>query len=136
MVESVFAQITVDHQVQLVQQEIGPPAPGEVQVKALYSTISAGTESELIAGHILPLPQPLGYSLCGEITQIGEAVRGFCVGDKVVATTTHAKVQNLDHRMLAKVPSGCPADAAAFFNLAHTHCTEYGVLTLHWASPA
>jgi 2-desacetyl-2-hydroxyethyl bacteriochlorophyllide A dehydrogenase len=62
------------------------PGPGEVRVKVAYGGI-CGTDYHIYLGHMdkrIKTPQVIGHEMSGEIAEIGEEVRGFKVGDKVV----------------------------------------------------
>jgi 3-hydroxyethyl bacteriochlorophyllide a dehydrogenase len=64
-------------------REIGPE---EVLIKTQYTSISAGTERLLMAGHLvemanLPFPCIPGYETVGEIVEVGEAVSPNYVGE-------------------------------------------------------
>jgi 2-desacetyl-2-hydroxyethyl bacteriochlorophyllide A dehydrogenase len=120
MLTTHIAQITSPGQVSFYTEDVGAPDPGQVLLQALYSTLSPGTEYDLMAGQILPLPQKLGYSLAAKVVDVGKGVESIKVGDKVVATAAHASYQLLDWRALTPVPEGVDLQQAAFFNLAHT----------------
>jgi (R,R)-butanediol dehydrogenase/meso-butanediol dehydrogenase/diacetyl reductase len=62
------------------------PAPGQVKLKVAYAGI-CGTDNHIYLGHMdnrLKLPQVIGHEMSGEIVEIGEGVKGFKAGDKVV----------------------------------------------------
>lgn len=101
-------------------KEIGLPGPGQVLVEAQYSSISPGTEYNLMAGNILPLPQNMGYSMIARIAEVGEGVTDYKVGDLIAATATHASHQILNEYELTPVPEGIDMEQAAFFILTHT----------------
>ena len=63
-----------------------PPGPGQVRLKVAYSGI-CGTDFHVYLGHMdqrIKMPQVIGHEMSGAIAEIGEAVEGFKVGDKVV----------------------------------------------------
>ncbi len=65
--------------------EVGP---GQILLETIYSSISAGTELQVLGGH-LPLIQrgeinyPLvpGYENVGRVLEVGDGVSGFRPGD-------------------------------------------------------
>ncbi len=65
--------------------------------------------------------QPLGYSLAGEISEVGEGVTGFEVGDPVACAgggyANHADEVTVPVNLVARVPDGVPLDAAAMTTL-------------------
>src|SRR4051812_39099338 len=76
--------------------EPGPPAPGELVVEVLRGAICGTDSSEYEHGpHLIPLhdrhpnsghvgPLILGHEFVGRVTQLGEGVTRFQVGDRVV----------------------------------------------------
>jgi len=85
-----------------------PPGPGKVRLKVAYGGI-CGTDYHIYLGHMdhrIKLPQVIGHEMSGEVAEIGEGVKGFRVGDKVV-------VRPLE-------PCGkCPACDAGHHNVCH-----------------
>jgi L-iditol 2-dehydrogenase len=59
--------------------------PGEVVVRVL-AALTCGTDLKLLdRGHPkIPLPVTMGHELTGEIAEVGEGVRAFRAGDRVV----------------------------------------------------
>ena len=49
--------------VYLKEKELPNPGPGQLLLKAQYSTVSPGTENALMHGYIVPLPTNIGYSM-------------------------------------------------------------------------
>jgi len=79
----------------LRQVTVPDPAPGEVVVRAEYSSISTGTERWVITGQFhapgaKPMPHPMvpGYQKAGVIEALGAEVTGLRVGQRVFATTS------------------------------------------------
>lgn len=95
-------------------------APDEVRVRVLASSINY-TET-LIRRHLYPqtaaykVPFIMGYDVVGEIDQIGSAVSGFKVGDRVAdmtVTGSDAMYRVLKAKDLTLVPADLdPAEAA------------------------
>lgn len=106
--------------VELKEKELGDPGRGEVLLKAKYSTMSPGTESGLLGGHIVPLPANLGYSMAAEVVAVGEGVTELKVGDHVVSTVEHAQYVITPELNCTKCPEGVDLAQASFWNLAHT----------------
>jgi predicted dehydrogenase/threonine dehydrogenase-like Zn-dependent dehydrogenase len=61
---------------------------------------------------------PLGYSLCGVVTEVGRGAEGFHVGQRVAAAgneyALHAEYNWIPVNLCAAVPEGVPAEHAAF----------------------
>lgn len=104
----------------VVNLPVPEPAPGEVRVRVLASSINY-TET-LIRRHLYPqtaaykLPFVMGYDVVGEIDKIGPGVIGFKVADRVADMTvvgSDATYRLLKAKDLVLVPEGIdPAEAA------------------------
>ena len=114
------ARVNSDGNVEIFERSIPGPGDNEVLVRARFSSMSPGTESALMAGKILPLPQDIGYSLAGVVEAVGADVTDINVGDSVVSTARHASLQNIDVNNVTRVPNDVGLDSASFFNLGHT----------------
>jgi threonine dehydrogenase-like Zn-dependent dehydrogenase len=136
--------------------ELDPPTctPGRVLVETIVSTVSAGTESAVIARSAQPgapdieypgeppyrrqpirrwmidSPEPtpplpgrysLGYSLAGQVLEVGEDVPDVAVGDLVACAGSqdahHAEVVAVSRSLLAPIPHGLEPSSAAFVTL-------------------
>src|ERR1043166_4668985 len=62
----------------------------------------------------LDQPLPLGYSNIGVVTAVGDGVRGFSVGDRVVSNGRHAEVVVVPENLCARIPESVIADDAVF----------------------
>jgi len=73
----------------------------------------------------LKTPVPLGYSLSGEVIEVGDGVDEFRAGDRVAcagSTANHAEFNFVPKNLCARVPDGVPLDLAA--------CTTVGAIAL------
>ncbi|MEI6916687.1 MAG: zinc-binding dehydrogenase [Armatimonadota bacterium] len=102
--------------------EMPRPAPGQVQVRTLASTIRAGTEGWCLKNQFTwqPTPYPCvsGYQRVGVITELGDGVMGWAVGDKCAVTIgywegtivpfwgSHGSVLNSPASELYRIPDG------------------------------
>lgn len=59
-------------------------------------------------------PLPLGYCNAGIVSEIGEGVTGFNVGDRVISNGKHAEFVIAPINLVAKIPDGVTDDVAAF----------------------
>jgi predicted dehydrogenase/threonine dehydrogenase-like Zn-dependent dehydrogenase len=59
-------------------------------------------------------PQPLGYSNVGVVTEIGDDVTGYTVGDRVVSNGRHAEIVSVPHHLCAKIPEEVSDEMASF----------------------
>jgi 2-desacetyl-2-hydroxyethyl bacteriochlorophyllide A dehydrogenase len=94
--------------------EMPAPGPGEVQVRTVLSTISAGTEGwiyrNLFTWSPTPFPCVPGYQRVGVITARGPGVTGWRMGERVMAIAGEwrGKVSSFwgAHVALANTPVG------------------------------
>ncbi len=105
------------------------PGPQTVQIRTMYSCVSAGTEGWVFNNRFTwagtPYPCVPGYQRVGIITQLGEDVEGWNVGDVVMATTgqwdgpvtahwgAHSAVANTGVSELFALPKGIDPVAAS-----------------------
>ena len=101
---------------------------GQVLVKTVISSVSAGTEKANYIGekhvwgnsdYILPFPREIGYSSAGVIVGVGNGVDCVNAGDRVVVSRFKAKHKNYffaNQEDLIKIPDGVSdKDAALAF---------------------
>lgn len=92
------------------------PGPGEVLIKAEAIGVNY-IDTYFRSGHYpRQLPFILGSELCGTVTETGEGVGGFSVGDRVVsaaATGGYAEYATAPAFLTAPVPDGVTSDVAA-----------------------
>jgi 2-desacetyl-2-hydroxyethyl bacteriochlorophyllide A dehydrogenase len=117
------------NEVSLRTVPLPPPAAGEVQLRTLFSTISAGTEGWALGNQFTwsPTKYPCvpGYQRVGVVTQIGEGVEGWREGDVALVTIgrwssevssmwgAHAAMANSPATELYRLPDGVdPLDAS------------------------
>jgi len=119
---SFTVQTDPDERVVVAPRELPELSSESVRVRVHYSYISAGTE--LIRLGLLPhAPQdhptergPLGYSLAGEIVEIGDAVQGLNLGQPVAcvgAGAFHAEEVVVAQNLVVPIPDGVSMRAAA-----------------------
>ena len=105
---------------EVVDAPLPTPGRGEVRVRVLASGLEY--TDVLIRRHLYPqtmrrrLPFVMGYDVVGEIDQLGDAVSGFQLGDRVADMTvvgSNAAYRTLRADRLARMPAGVdPAEAA------------------------
>jgi len=100
-------------------------SPTEVLIRAERSLISRG--SEVWRRYVRPeaiAHQMMGYSLAGEIVQVGAEVQGFSPGDRVAAVAPHAEyvaveiVEPRVHPPVIHLPDDVSMETATFWPLA------------------
>jgi predicted dehydrogenase/threonine dehydrogenase-like Zn-dependent dehydrogenase len=79
----------------------------KIRTNGLISTLEA-VQSKLAQ------PLPLGYCNVGVVTEVGEGVQGFKVGDRVVSNGPHADIVTVSKNLCALIPEGVNDESAAF----------------------
>ncbi|MFT4568660.1 MAG: 2-desacetyl-2-hydroxyethyl bacteriochlorophyllide A dehydrogenase [Saprospiraceae bacterium] len=82
-----------NHSFAIVENEIESPSPGEVQIKVAFCGV-CGTDMHIFHGNMdqrVEMPITIGHEMSGVISALGQGVRGFEIGQKVV-------VRPLDNR--------------------------------------
>ncbi len=90
----------------------------EILVKTEFSAISAGTELANfndLPNTVRKYPRTFGYNAVGIVTEVGSAVKGYSVGERVICFFGggHRLYSVCTANMLCKVPSGVDAKDAA-----------------------
>lgn len=126
--------------VELRDEPVGPPGPGEVLLAAVVSAISHGTELLVYRGEVdpgLPLDLPTlaggfafpikyGYASVGRVLAVGPAVGHVAPGDLAFALHPHQTVYLAPAGLVTRLPAGLEPALGAFFantetalNIAH-----------------
>lgn len=127
---------TAPRHVELRTEKLPSPEPGEVQVAAICSAISTGTEmllykgeapADLVTDATLPaltgslaFPLKYGYSMVGQVTQPGQGVDQGWKGKLVFAFNPHETDFNAAVADLQPLPASCSEQDAAFLPAAET----------------
>lgn len=95
-----------------------PQAAGEVFASLRQDGIVTTTRKVKAR---LDQPVPLGYSVAGYVSEVGGAVRGFNVGDRVAGIgegfASHAELVRVPELLCARVPDAVSLEDAAFGGL-------------------
>ncbi|RIK29821.1 MAG: hypothetical protein DCC55_37700 [Chloroflexi bacterium] len=122
-----------------------PACPSDgLLVRARVTAISTGTELRVYrlipvdaAGRFLhanvplELPAENGYSMVGDVVEVGAAVTGFAAGDRVFAPATHRAIAAVPAHLAVKLPADAPDEQAVFLSI-----LEVAHLALRKGSPA
>ena len=114
--------------VELREEPVREPGPGELLVSALASAISHGTEMLVYRGQVpadtaldLPtlvgdfrFPIKYGYASVGRVLEVGAAVDGFEPGDSVFALHPHQTVYTLPAGLAWRLPPELPIEGGLF----------------------
>lgn len=104
----------------LEEVELHPMQPHELRIRAEKSILSPGTERAFtLALPTTPdkFPQALGYSCAGIVEQVGEAVTGFCPGDRVAGSMNHQNICHFPADKAFHIPEGVSMEDAAFVHV-------------------
>jgi len=113
--------------VELVEQEVPDPGPGQVLTRTLVSLLSTGTEMWCYRGEFdeqttwanwVRFPFTPGYQSVGEVVALGEDVEGIRPGDRVFLTAGHVGYVVSDAGAVVKVPEDVSEEDAAWAALA------------------
>lgn len=113
--------------VQIEEFEVYEPGLGEVLVESEFTLISTGTELTALTGdfpkpsawsNYIRYPFIPGYTCIGRIVDTGSGVAGFRIGDRVAATTPHAKHSIAKADSLVKVPERVKPEYACLHTIA------------------
>jgi 2-desacetyl-2-hydroxyethyl bacteriochlorophyllide A dehydrogenase len=121
---------TSPHQLELRDEPVPSPREGEVQVGALYSLVSAGTEMSMYRGEAsspaevelpmgagtFPFPLKYGYQVVGRVEAAG-VNSGREVGQLVFANHPHQERFTLPADLTFVIPEGLDPRRATFANL-------------------
>ena len=123
------ATFVAPRRVEVQEEEVSGPAPGNVLVRTRVSAISAGTEllvyrgeapsgmaaDESIAalGGNLEFPLRFGYAAVGEVVEIGDGADSQLLGKRVFAFNPHVSLFEAAPDALMSVPDGVSFEDAA-----------------------
>ncbi len=121
---------TAPLKVEVLEEELPSPQAGEVQVQTICSAISAGTELMLYRGEApadlptdptisalggkLAYPLKYGYSVVGEVTELGADAAKDWKGRRVFAFNPHESAFNAKIEDLQPFPAEIQPEDAAF----------------------
>lgn len=110
----------------LRSEEVPEPAASEIQVRAIHSLISTGSELNLYKGEgnlpdvllptargTIPFPIKFAYQTVGEVVAAGRD-SGFAVGEKVFVAHPHQELFNVPADWVLRLPEGTDLLRAQF----------------------
>lgn len=134
MTEPVNISFPAPNQVVLEASASPRPSAHELLCEARVSLLSTGTETFCLAGEFdegtfweewVEFPFAPGYSMTSVVVEVGSAVEGVRVGDRVATQTPHAQRFVVPAAEAIAVPDDITDDQAAWVSLACT--TQLGV---------
>ncbi|HVF10743.1 MAG TPA: zinc-binding alcohol dehydrogenase [Abditibacteriaceae bacterium] len=100
--------------------EVPVPAADEVLIRTRVSLISPGTERAFflrLPNAAAEFPLYPGYSLVGEVSEVGAQVHEFKIGDRIAAAASHTGCAVVKAAGGVLIPDDVGDDDAAFFML-------------------
>jgi len=101
--------------------EVNAPKENEVLVRTRVTLISPGTERAFFLGApgaAYPFPWPaFGYSNVGEVIEVGSAVEGLKVGQRVACGTGHCSHFTIEPGACLPIADSVSDEEAVFFNM-------------------
>ena len=127
--KSLVVTFAAPQQVELREEDVPDPKPGEMLVRTLVSLISTGTESLCFRSDFdansrwasaMKFPQSPGYSNVARVVKAGTDVTDFQEGDRVFNVSTHRQFALVpaEHPKIAKLPDYTASDDATWSWLA------------------
>jgi len=83
------------------------------EVIAKARTDGVGATMEAVRSK-LDQPIALGYSNAGVVIDVGEGVKGFEAGDRVVSNGPHAEIANVPSNLCARIPDNVALESAVY----------------------
>jgi 2-desacetyl-2-hydroxyethyl bacteriochlorophyllide A dehydrogenase len=126
--DSTAVWFAAPRRVELREEPLLPPGPDELQVRAVASAISHGTEMLVYRGQVpegtgldLPtlagdfsFPIKYGYASVGRVTGVGAGVPDFGVGDAVFALHPHETAYVVPANLTWRLPADLPLERGLF----------------------
>ena len=115
---------------ELVDRPVSEVEPGQVRVKLIRSTVSAGTERANVMGcNVVSIwdppdapvvwPRQSGYSSSGVVDAVGAGVSSVAVGDRVaVSWSKHARFVVVPEHQVCRLPETVSFEAGALAHIA------------------
>jgi 2-desacetyl-2-hydroxyethyl bacteriochlorophyllide A dehydrogenase len=128
-VKSIYIAFPSPNRVEILEEELPPPGPGEILCQATKSLISTGTETSCLRGiadpgtnwgEMMRYPFRPGYSMVAHVVATGKDVQGFREGDRVTTRTPHQQFFTVGARDAYRLPDSSSDEEAAFARLAGT----------------
>jgi 2-desacetyl-2-hydroxyethyl bacteriochlorophyllide A dehydrogenase len=127
--KSLYVVFPEPGQVEVREELIGPPGPGEILCEARKSLISTGTETHCLRGVFDPgtnwtewvqYPFRPGYSMAARVIAVGDGVSRFREGDRVTGWAAHQSTFTAAPEGYCPIPDGVSDEDATWSSLAVT----------------
>jgi NADPH:quinone reductase len=99
-------------------EDVPDPAfsSGDILVKVEAVSIEGGDTLNRLGGELTRVPHVVGYQCAGTVVGVGDQVRGFAEGDRVVTVGidgSHAELRAVPEAFAWRIPDGLGTDEAA-----------------------
>lgn len=127
--QSKYIVFPAPSKVEVWEETINAPEPGEVLCEATTSLLSIGTEMYCLRGEFEPgtnwadwvhYPFRAGYCMVARVAQVGPGVTGLREGDRIISRTPHQQFYKIEPRGALVLPAGVDDIDAAWGRLAAT----------------
>lgn len=124
--------------VEVHEEDVGPPGPGQILCAAQSTLVSIGTELSCLRGIFEPgtnwadwvqYPFRPGYSMAARVLAVGPKVDGIQVGDRVTGWFAHQQFFQILATEALRVPEAISDEEATWASLAGT--TQLAVRRAH-----
>ena len=125
---------TGKEELELREEPIPEPGPGELLIEATRTLVSVGTEMIVYTRNFAPgthwsywakYPFRAGYSCAGRVIGLGEGVTGWSIGDRAATRLGHSSHGTLQAADAARIPDGVSDEDATWVGLGKI--TQIGV---------
>lgn len=132
--KSIYVVFPEKEKVEVREEPITPPEPGEILCAAEKSLVSIGTESSCLRGVFEPgtnwadwvkYPFRPGYSMAARVVAVGKGVTDLKEGDRIATWVEHQQFFKIQPHQAHHVPEGLSAEESTWAILACT--TQLGV---------
>src|SRR5688500_3882657 len=109
--------------VELVEEPVAEPSPGQILIHTTRTLISTGTVTIALARKYSPgthgdtwvkFPFRTGYSDSGRVLQVGGGVTEFKAGDRVMARETHTSIGLVPAAYAVRIPDNVSDEDATW----------------------
>lgn len=113
--------------IELIEERVPEPGPGQILCKAQKSLISTGTELACLKGRFdegtvwsswVRYPFYPGYSMAAEVLETGSGVEGIKVGDRIICPAGHRQYFLAQDKEAALIPDWIRDEDAIFTQIA------------------
>ncbi|WP_152392713.1 zinc-dependent alcohol dehydrogenase [Paenibacillus guangzhouensis] len=115
------------NRIEVIEESVAEPGPGQILCAANRSLISAGTELACLKGRFdegtvwstwVRYPFYPGYSMAAQVLKVGEGVDGIQAGDRIICPAGHRQFFLAEAKDAALIPDWIRDEEAVFTQIA------------------